>query len=153
MLHDLLRIKKIREKSAHEIVKRCRYKVEQAVIELQKKEKALEKHLQWRKAEEKRLYDEIMNTQIKEKELDLLKQRIVLMREKDSVLQEEIKIANNNLTEYKTALEEAEKTYKKAMQTVEKFKVFISVLDEEEAKKAARAEEAELEEFTPRNRF
>ncbi|MCY4330067.1 MAG: YscO family type III secretion system apparatus protein [Endozoicomonadaceae bacterium] len=153
MLHDLLRIKKIREKSAHEAVKRCRYKVEQAVIDLQKKEKALEDYLQWRKAEEKRLYDEIMNTQVKERELDLLKRRVVIMREKDSVLEDDINKAKEHLTQCKKELEEAEQLYRKAMQTVEKFETFIEVLDEEAAQEAARAEEAELEEFTPRNRF
>lgn len=153
MLHDLLRIKKIREKSAHEEVKRCQYKVEQAVIDVQKKEKALEDYLVWRKAEEKRLYDEIMETQVKERELDLLKQRIILMRAKDSELQEAIQTANSHLTECKEQLEQAKQKHRNAMQTVEKFEEFTKVIDEEAAKEAARIEELEMEEFTPRNRF
>jgi len=153
MLHDLLRIKKIREKSAHEEVKKCRYRVEQAVLDVQKKEKALEEHLSWRKAEEQRLYDDIMETQVKERELDLLKQRVVLMREKDSVLQDEIKTAEDALAQCKEQLSEAETIHQEAMQTVEKFEEFTKALDEEAAKEATRKEELELEEFTPRNRY
>ena len=153
MLHDLLRIKKIREKSAHEEVKRLQYKVEQAVITLQKKEKALEDHISWRKKEEQRLYDEVMETQVKERELDHIKQRVVQMRGKDSELQEDIQNAKNHLDECKEHLEQAKQVHRDAMQTVEKFEEFTKVLDEEAAKEAARIEELELEEFTPRNRF
>ena len=153
MLHDLLHIKKIRERAAQEEVKKCRYRVEQAVHELEKKEKDLEAHLIWRKNKEQQLYDDIMKTQVKERELDLIKQRVVLMREKDSVFQEAIQKAQEHLKACKTQLEEARQAHRKSMQKVEKFEEFTRVLDEEAAKEAARLEELELEEFTPRNRY
>ena len=152
MLHDLLKIKKIREDKAREEVKKCRYRVEVAAKELQQKEQNLEDHIAWRKAEESRLYDEIMDTKVKERELDLLKQRVVLMREKDVVLQEKIQEASKKLESEKEALTQAEKALVTAVQTVEKFEEFTKVLDEEAAREAARAEELELEEFSPRNR-
>ena len=123
------------------------------MIELEKREKALEDHLNWRKAEEQRLYDEIMETQVKERELDLIKQRVALMREKDAEFKEEIKKAKEALAARKEELKEAQQAHRDAMQMVEKFEEFTKVLDEEAAKEAARVEELEMEEFTPRNRY
>ena len=147
MLHDLLRIKKIREKSAQDEVKKCQYKVEQSVIELEKCKKALQDHITWREQEETQLYDNIMNTRVKERDLDLLKQRIILMRDKDSVLEEEIQNAQKVLDEHKAALSEAENRLIKATQAVKKFEEFTRVLDEEAAREAERIEELEMEDF------
>ena len=148
MLHDLLKIKRIRENTAREAVKLAKYKVEQGVKEVQAKKKKLADYIEWRQKEENNLYEEIMESFIKERELDLLKQKVVLMREKDSVLEDEITAAEKRLEENKKALSEAKAVLKKAMQTVQKFEEFTRIIDEEAAKEAERIEELEMEEFT-----
>ena len=153
MLHDLLRIKRIREKSAEEEVRKCKYRVELAVQDLENKKKELEDYKVWRHKEEQRLYDNIMNTSVKQFDLDILKQKVAKLREKDLVLEEAIKDAEKHLEETRQQLEQARKQHVLATQAVQKFEEFTDALDQEEAKEKARLEELELEEFTPRNRF
>ena len=153
MLHDLLRIKRIREKSAEEEVRKCKYRVELAVQDVETKKKNLEEYKVWRYQEEQRLYDNIMNTSVKQFDLDILKQKVAKLREKDLVLEDAIKEAEKHLEETRQELEEARQKHVLATQAVQKFEEFTDVLDQEEAKEKARLEELELEEFTPRNRF
>ncbi|MTI14269.1 type III secretion system stalk subunit SctO [Sansalvadorimonas verongulae] len=152
MLHDLLRVKRIREKSAEDEVRKCRYRVEVAVQDIEKKKKELEDYKEWRYQEERRLYDNIMNTAVKQFDLDILKQKVAKLREQDLVLEEAITKAEKHLEECKQQLEEARQAHAKATQAVQKFEEFTDVLDQEAAKEKARLEELELEEFTPRNR-
>ena len=153
MLHDLLRIKRIREKSAQDEVKKVRYRLEQAVIDVDQKKEELTTYIDWRGQEERNLYDNIINAQVHQHDLDFLKQRIARMREHDLVLEEAIRKAESRVEEVREELQQAEAALKVAMQAVKKFEEFTQVLDEEEAKKKAYQEEQELEEFNPRNRY
>ncbi len=153
MLNDLLRIKRIREKSAEDEVRKCRYRVEVATKELEDKKQELTQYKEWRIQEEQRLYDEIMNTQVKQFDLDILKQTIAKLREKDLILQDAITKAEEHLEETKQQLEEARDKHRLATQAVQKFEEFTDVLNQEEAKEKARQEDLELEEFTVRKRF
>ncbi|MCK5895080.1 MAG: YscO family type III secretion system apparatus protein [Endozoicomonadaceae bacterium] len=152
MLHDLLRIKRIREKSAQDEVTKARYRLEQAIIEVDNKTEELSTYKEWRSQEEKTLYDNIINAHVHQHDLDFLKMRIAKMREHDLVLEEAIRTAESRVKEVETELEEAQKNFQLAMQAVMKFEEFTKVLDEEEAKRKNFLEEQELEEFIPRNR-
>ncbi len=152
MLNDLLRIKKIRERSADEEVRKCRYRVQLAEQDLEKKQQELISYKAWRIEEEQRRYDEIINTNVKQFDLDILKQTVAQMREKDLILQEAITKAEEHLEETKQQLLQAQQQYRLASQAVQKFEEFIDVIHQEELKEKARIEELELEEFTPRHR-
>lgn len=153
MLHDLLRIKRIREKTAGEEVRKCRYRVEVAAKELEDKKQELVDYKAWRIQEEQARYDAIMNTEVKQFDLDILKQTIAKLREKDLVLQEEIKKAEEHLEQSKQQLEEARKVHVLATRAVQKFEEFIREQEKEEARERERKEELELEEFTPRKQY
>ncbi|PJE79456.1 hypothetical protein CI610_01587 [invertebrate metagenome] len=150
MLHELLRIKKIREQSAMDEVRKCQYRLEEANGKVKEKEEELANYINWRCKEEQQLYDNILNTSVRQKELDFLKQSVALMREKDVELQQTIEEAKKTVEEAKKSLEEARDKHNKAMQAVEKFEEFTRVQDEEAAKEAERLEELEMEEFTVR---
>lgn len=150
MLHDLLRIKRIRESSAQDAVKKVHYRLEQAVIEVDQKKEELINYKDWRSQEERNLYDKIINANVHQHDLDFLKQRIASMREHDLVLEEAIRKAQSHVEEVRAELSEAQAALKLAMQAVQKFEEFTKVLDEEEAKKKAYKEEQELEEFNPK---
>lgn len=152
MLHDLLKIKRIREKSAQDTVRKVRYRLEQAMIEVDQKKEELRTYIDWRKQEERGLYDNIINAQVHQHDLDFLKQRIARMREHDLVLEEAIRKAESFVEEVREELQQAEDALRLAMQAVKKFEEFTQVLDEEEAKEKAYKEEQELEEFNPKNR-
>lgn len=150
MLHDLLKIKVIREKSAHDDVRKCNRLVEESLQKQQQREKELDDYIKWRRQEEEDLYEEILNTEVKQHDLDFLKQKVAVMREKDSELEQAVESAKSHVLEAKQKLEEAKITHQRAMQAVEKFQEFTAVLDEEAAKEAERLEDLEMEEFTVR---
>ncbi|WP_252179046.1 YscO family type III secretion system apparatus protein [Endozoicomonas sp. 4G] len=153
MMHELLKVKQIREKSARDEVRKCEYRLEQAQLEVKNKEQELEEYIDWRCKEEQRLYDNIINTEIKQNELDQLKASVARMREKDVLLEQAINEARQNVEKARAQLEQARDDHIKAMQAVEKFEAFTKAQDEEAAKEAARLEDLEMEEFTVRPKF
>ena len=152
MLHELLKVKRIREKSAHDEVQKCKYRLEEAHREVRRKKDEFHKYVEWRCKEEQQLYDNIINTEVKQKDLDNLKKKIALLREKDVLLEQTVHEAQKKVTEAEAELDEAREAHAKTIQSVEKFEGFTSALDEEAAKEAARLEDLEMEEFTVRPR-
>ncbi|MDB2384691.1 type III secretion protein [Endozoicomonas sp.] len=150
MLHELLKVKEIREKSAHDEVVKRRRLLEEAQQEQKDKEQALEDYIDWRCKEEQTLYDNILNTDVRQHDLDFLKQKVAAMREKDAELEQAVEVAKNHVLEAEEALKEAKEAHYKAMQAVEKFESFTKALDEEAAKEAERLEDIEMEEFSVR---
>lgn len=162
MLHDLLKVKNIREESAEREVKRCKHELELAEQELERREQEVERRKQelqdyilWRSQEEQRLYDNIMNTSVQQHDLDRLKQKVALMRDKDVTLEQAITEAEHQVVnaqqqvaQAEQVLETARQAHFKAKQAVEKFEEFCKVQDEEAAKEARRLEDLEMEEFT-----
>ena len=153
MLHELLKIKNIREKSAKDEVHRCRNHLEETRQEAERCEQELMEYLNWRGKEEQRLYDNIINTEVKQKELDGLKHKVALLREKDVLLEQAVGEAKQKIKEAEEKLDQAREVHMKAIQAVEKFEELTKVQDEEAKKEAERLEELEMEEFTVRPRF
>jgi len=152
MLRDLLRIKKIREDRARSEVTRARFRVDAAVVEVEKRKVELTEYINWRVAEEKTLYDDVMGSHVHQHDLDFLKLRIASIREHDGVLEEAIQTAEEKVKEAEDALKEARLNYDTALKAVKKFEEFVSVEDEKEAKIKEKLEELELEEFNPKFR-
>ncbi|WP_257265519.1 type III secretion protein [Endozoicomonas sp. ONNA2] len=166
MLHDLLKVKNIREESAEREVKRCQHElelaqqeVEQRKQEVLKRQQALEEYIVWRSQEEQRLYDNIMNTSIQQHDLDRLKQKVAVLREKDATLEQDIVDAEQRVAEAQKqvvqaeqVLETARQAHFKAKMAVEKFEEFCKVQDEEAEKEAKRLEDLEMEEFTVKSK-
>ena len=166
MLHDLLKVKNIREESAEREVKRCQHElelaqqeVEQRKQEVLKRQQALEEYIVWRSQEEQRLYDNIMNTSIQQHDLDRLKQKVAVLREKDATLEQDIVDAEQRVAEAQQqvvqaeqVLETARQAHFKAKMAVEKFEEFCKVQDEEAEKEAKRLEDLEMEEFTVKSK-
>lgn len=166
MLHDLLKVKNIREESAEREVKRCKNELELAKQEVERREQEVERrkqelqdYIQWRSQEEQRLYDNIMNTSVQQHDLDHLKQKVALMRDKDVALeqaiteaQQQVVAAQQQVDQAKQVLETARQAHYKAKQAVEKFEEFCKVQDEEAAKEVSRLEDLEMEEFTGKSK-
>ena len=153
MLHELLKIKKIREQSAETEVRKCQNQLDVAKQEERDKQKAFEEYVQWRIQEEKRLYDNIINTEVHQNDLDKLKLKVAQLREKDVTLEQALVQAGQQVQEAEQALAEAKEAYNLAMQAVQKFEEFTRIQDEEAKKEAERLEDLEMEEFTVRPRY
>ncbi|USE34674.1 YscO family type III secretion system apparatus protein [Endozoicomonas sp. SCSIO W0465] len=166
MLHDLLKVKNIREQSAEREVKRCQHELDLAHQEVERRkqevvqrQQELEEYIVWRSQEEQRLYDNIMNTSIQQHDLDRLKQKVAMLREKDASLEQAIADAEHRVveaqqqvTEAEQVLEAAKQAHYKAKLAVEKFEEFCKVQDEEAEKEAKRLEDLEMEEFTVKSK-
>lgn len=150
MLHELLKIKNIREQTAETEVRKCKNRVDAAKQEVRDKQKEFDEYVEWRGQEEKRLYDNIMNMEIHQNDLDHLKQKIALLREKDITLELAVAEAEKQVAVEEQALVEAREHHAKAMQAVQKFEEFTKVQDKEAKKEAERLEDLEMEEFTVR---
>ncbi len=150
MLHDLLKVKEIREKSANDEVLRRKRLLAEARQTKKEKEQALVDYIEWRCKEEQALYDNILNTDVRQNDLDMLKQKVALLREKDATLEQAIEAAKNDVAAAEKALKAAQEAHHKAQLAVEKFEEFTRVLDEEAAREAQRLEEIEMEEFSVR---
>ena len=153
MLHELLKIKNIREQSAETEVRKCKNRVEEAKEEVKKKQQEFEEYVEWRGKEEQRLYDNIINAEVRQNDLDNLKKKIALLREKDVTLEQAVAEARKKVEQEELALEKAREEHAKAMQAVQKFEEFTKVQDAEAKKEAERVEDLEMEEFTVRPKF
>ena len=166
MLKELLKVKNIREESAEREVRRCqqevelcKQEVERCKQEVERRQQELQDYVLWRGQEEQRLYDNIMNTSVHQNDLDKLKQKVAMMREKDVSLEQAITEAQQRVKEAQQRVKEAEQTlaaarkeHLKAKLAVEKFEEFCKVQDEEADKEAKRLEDLEMEEFTGKSR-
>ena len=162
MLKDLLKVKNIREQSAEREVKRCQNELDLAHQEVERRkqeviqrQQELEEYIVWRSQEEQRLYDNIMNTSIQQHDLDMLKQKVAILRDKDASMEQAISDAEQRVVEAEQlvveaeqVLETAEQAHYEAKLAVEKFEEFCKVQDEEVEKEAKRLEDLEMEEFT-----
>ena len=148
MINDLLKVKEIREKAAHNEVIKCHLALEEAEQEKKDATHALENYIDWRCKEEQSLYDNILNTNVRQRDLDLLKQKVAALREKDAELEQRVEVAKNGVDNAKQALSEARQAHQHAVQAVEKFEAFSNVLDEAAAKESQRLEDIEMEEFS-----
>ena len=153
MLHQLLKIKNIREQAAETEVRKCKNRIEIAKKEVRQKQQEFEEYVDWRGKEEKRLYDNIINTEVHQNDLSHLKKKIALMREKDVTLEQAVAEAEKKVIDEEQALEQAKKVHTKAIQAVEKFAEFTKVQDAEAKKDAERLEDLEMEEFTVKPKF
>lgn len=153
MLHELLKIKNIRAQAAETEVRKCKNRVEAAQEEVKKKQQEFEEYVGWRGKEEQRLYDNIINAEVRQNDLDNLKKKVALLREKDVTLEQAVAEAQKKVEEEEQILEKAREEHAKAMQAVQKFEEFTKVQDAEAKKEAERIEDLEMEEFTVRPKF
>ena len=152
MLKELLRVKKIREESAEREVLRCEDVLRQRKKDVEDRKRELAEYIDWRCKEEQRLYDNIMNTSVLQNDLDKLKQKVAIMREKDVKLEEAISEAEKQVVVAEEALEAAKEHHLQTKIAVEKFTEFCKVQDEEAEKEALRLEDLEMEEFTGKSK-
>ncbi|WP_067520318.1 type III secretion system stalk subunit SctO [Endozoicomonas ascidiicola] len=152
MLKELLKVKKIREESAEREVHRCEDILEQRKKDVADRKRELTEYIDWRCKEEQQLYDNIMNTSVVQNDLDKLKQKVAIMREKDVAMEEAISEAEKQVVSAEEALESAKEKHVQAKLAVEKFEEFCKVQDEEAAKEALRLEDLEMEEFTGKSK-
>lgn len=143
---DIVKIKKIREESAFNEMKRREQILEQAIKKLEEKEKELLDYKEWRIKEENRLYNNILKKKVYVKDIDSLKLEIIHNKIKE---EDYVKARDDAQQEKENAYDaymDAKKGYSQAVVNTEKTGEILTIVTEEEAFEADRAEEGEMEE-------
>ena len=150
ILDELLRVKRIREDEAIKIMKEKQLQLEQCQKLLETKHSEHDEYVVWRKEEEKRLYQEVLNQDVHAYNLNIMRDQITSFKDKQQQLKEEIEKAEAAVTEATKDLAEARQARMEAYKTVQKYEEYKDIIQTVENKEAERREELEAEEFSIR---
>jgi type III secretion protein O len=135
-LGDLLKVKKIREDIAANTVVAKRRCLEEAEKVLKRKEKDLQDYNHWRIRAEETLYREIINKPVRLRDLDEMRSKIKMMRDKELSLEARVIEAGNECRKADADLKAARKVYRNAMKEKEKIEEHRKVWQKEREKEA-----------------
>ncbi len=147
MFADLLRIKEFREDAAQRGVKVAEARLTERLKAVRDAEEALKAHQEFRVTEERRLFEEVKGEPVLVTRLDQMKQAVALLRDDERLLEDKIEEERKTVPPAQEALAEAKENYSSAQTATEKFRQFVAIQREEEAKEAAYREDAEAEEI------
>ena len=150
LLDELLRVKHLREDEAIKIMKEKQLKLEQCRKFLEGKIMQHDKYTRWRKAEEGRLYKEVLNKAVRAYNLNTMRDQITSFKEKQQQLKEEIEKAEAAVVEATEHLATARQARMDAYKTVQKYEEYRDIIQTIENRAAERREDLEAEEFNLR---
>ena len=145
---ELFKIKEFRENSASNDVRLKRSALEEAHQTLLRREREFADYRTWREGREVELYDEIVGSLVRVGDLDDLKEKIFRLREKERLLQEKVKEAEQARQTAMDLLDQSIAAHRQAMRDKEKFAELRDIARKELKKEEERAEDMEMEEFT-----
>lgn len=146
MYDDLLRIKQHREQTAANEVLRQKRRLEESAKSVEQARQDAAEYHDYRLQREISLFDEIKNRTVLLRDLENMKLRVALLREKEADMEARILEAEKQLTQVKQDLEQARQQHMEAVREQEKFKQFMEVQWENKRREEAIREEQELEE-------
>ena len=150
ILDELLRVKRIREDEAIKVMKEKQLQLEQCRKLVETKNLEHDEYVVWRKEEEKRLYQEVLNKDVHAYNLNTMRDQITSFKDKQQQLKEEIAKAEAAVDEATEHLAEARQARMDAYKTVQKYEEYKDIIETIENREAERREELEAEEFNIR---
>ena len=150
LLDELLHIKRLREDEAIKVMKEKQLQLEQSQKILDTKITKYDDYVVWRKAEEKRLYAEVLDKEVHAYNLNVMREQITFFKEKQLQLKEEIEKAQTAVAEATECLMEARKVRMDAYKTVKKYEEYRDIMQTIENRETEKREELEAEEFNIR---
>lgn len=122
-LKDLLRVRELRKQTAETAVTKARQAVKEAQALVKQRQKELKDYQEWRPKQEQRLFDAVMQKQVKRSNLDDIKGEIAILREKEldfvervKEAQSQVEAANQTLQKRIDALAQANKDVDKLLE-------------------------------------
>jgi type III secretion protein O len=112
----------------------------------------LEAYRIWRKEEEERRYDHIMNTAMSIQQLDHFKSSLAVLADREKTKEEDVFKAQKETERCRIALDNAIAAARQAQKNTSKIQVHKDLWSEESKKEAEHQEDLELEEFRPLSR-
>ncbi|CAM2005076.1 type III secretion system stalk subunit SctO [Acanthopleuribacter pedis] len=150
VLQDLLNIRNMREDEAQQGITVAKYKVEEAARAIQDKIKEKEEYVAWRLKREIELYDGIKGKKVKLRDLDDLKERIFMLRQRDLAFEKAIEDAKRAKVDAEKAVEVAIQKHKAAIKERQKIDEHKKIWLEEKLAEENDKQEKEAEDFTKR---
>ena len=147
LLDELLHVKRLREDEAIKAMKEKQLQLEQCQKILDVKITKHDDYAIWRKKEEKRLYQEVLDKEVHAYNLNVMRNQITFFKERQQQLKEEIKKAQTAVNEATEHLAEARQARMEAYKTVKKYEEYRDIMQSIENQEVERREELEAEEF------
>jgi hypothetical protein len=149
-LQELLRVREFRETSrANEMkVKKARLNDAERMVAIKKEE--LSEYRIWRVQKEDSLYEEVQGSYISLKDLDNLKLKVSLLREKEALLDNNLVEAEKARETVREEFQRARNAYHHAVREKRKIEEHKKIWLEEMAREEERATDKEMEEFQRR---
>lgn len=148
----LLTVKNARADTALRTLRAARSETEHAIRQRDTKQQELQEYRVWRPKREHQLYDDIQNTEVSLDDLELLKHKVVKLRERELELVDELASLEKTCEAAKQAEQEAQIVFADSQREVEKVEELLSEWQDDENKRLEHRAEQELEEYSrPRN--
>ncbi|MEO1525001.1 MAG: YscO family type III secretion system apparatus protein [Planctomycetota bacterium] len=149
-LKDLLRVRQFREDSAAAEMIKWRMDVEVAKEALKERKQELADYHKRLPALEQQAYDAVFDQEIRLKELDELKLKVKLLRDKGIVFQDRVREASQNVVTAETGLQRAQAEHRSAAKDREKVDEHKEIWLQEVRRENEVHLEKEMEDFRVR---
>jgi len=147
-LKPLLDVRILREENASAELTAAKRRVTEALQAVEDRKRELVEYVEWRKVEEVRLFDEIKNHEVDSQGLEDHRTMVRNLRTKDAEYEKRVSEAEQDVVKARKAVEKSEKAYRLAVKEKQKIEAHRDLWTEDERKREALAEDAEMEEFT-----
>ncbi len=151
-LESLLSVRHYREEGAKRRVRGAENAVREAEATVEKKKKELEEFRIWRREEEERRYEAIMNRPMTIGQLDTFKTGLAMLAAQENEREQAVVKAEKDVELLRTELVKAQEAVKLARKNTSKIQAHKDIWKEEAKKEAEHKEDLEMEEFRPISR-
>ena len=151
-LEALLSVRQYREELAKRLVRSAETALREAEQNIEEKKTALENFKIWRREEEERRYDAIMNVPMPMEKLDAFKASLAMLAAEENLHEEAVRQAENEREKRRKELDTAKSSAKTASRNTSKIQAHKDIWKEDARKENERKEDLELEEFRPLSR-
>lgn len=147
MIKQLLHIKQIRVELAEQALNRAKSLVIKRENALSKSKNDLIEHIQFRKSEEDRMFQEVLGKHISLKLIESIKEKVASLKHQDVDFKEKIEVAKKDLRDAKQQVQDRHFDLINAEKSEQKYETLDEKISSEEVIKQQVAEDNELDEF------
>lgn len=151
-LESLLTVRQYREEGAKRQVRSAELALKEAESTVEAVKKQLEAYRVWRRQEEDRRYEAIMNTSMSLEKLDAFKAGLAQLAAEESKREQAVVDAEKEVEKRRNDIEKAREAARAASRNTSKIQAHKDIWKEDAKKEAERQEDLELEEFRPISR-
>jgi type III secretion protein O len=147
MLNELLELKKYREGKAEMALAKCRLVLAEVTKRKDEAHEVFVSYQEWSERHEKDMYGAVYGRVVRPRDLEHLREDVVVLRVKERTLNEALTKVEAERTQADTAVSESRVAHERTTRAREKFVQLVQVQSEEFRLEAERKEDVELEDL------